>query len=97
LRESDRILRQICDRQKQKEQVPLLLKELKFIETVLLLSEEETLTAEQKKQRRHFVMKLQQLTGPLMAKGIEDTLFYVYYRLLSLNEVGETPVNSAFR
>ncbi|MEK0194507.1 malto-oligosyltrehalose synthase, partial [Microcoleus anatoxicus] len=90
LRESDRIYVKYAIA-KAKEQVPLLLKELKFIETVLLLSEEETLTAEQKKHRRHFVMKLQQLTGPLMAKGIEDTLLYVYYRLLSLNEVGGNP------
>ncbi len=74
-----------------KELVPRLLKELKFIETLLLLEEEETLTVEQKKERRHFVMKLQQLTGPLMAKGVEDTLLYVYYRLLSLNEVGGNP------
>jgi (1->4)-alpha-D-glucan 1-alpha-D-glucosylmutase len=90
LRESDRtyVKETIA---KAKEQIPLLLKELKFIETVLLLEEEETLTAEQKEQRRHFVMKLQQLTGPLMAKGIEDTLLYVYYRLLSLNEVGGNP------
>jgi (1->4)-alpha-D-glucan 1-alpha-D-glucosylmutase len=90
LRESDRtyVKETIA---KAKEQIPLLLKELKFIETVLLLEEEETLTAAQKEQRRHFVMKLQQLTGPLMAKGIEDTLLYVYYRLLSLNEVGGNP------
>jgi len=74
-----------------KELVPRLLKELKFIETLLLLEEEETLTVEQKKERRHFVMKLQQLTGPLMAKGVEDTLLYVFYRLLSLNEVGGNP------
>ncbi|MEG4013411.1 MULTISPECIES: malto-oligosyltrehalose synthase [unclassified Microcoleus] len=74
-----------------KELVPRLLKELKFIETLLLLEEEETLTVEQKEERRHFVMKLQQLTGPLMAKGVEDTLLYVYYRLLSLNEVGGNP------
>lgn len=90
LRESDRIYVKYAIA-KAKEQVPLLLKELKFIETVLLLEEEETLTAEQTKHRRHFVMKLQQLTGPLMAKGIEDTLLYVYYRLLSLNEVGGNP------
>jgi (1->4)-alpha-D-glucan 1-alpha-D-glucosylmutase len=36
-------------------------------------------------------MRLQQLTGPLMAKGIEDTLLYVYNRLISLNEVGGDP------
>ncbi|WP_341736219.1 malto-oligosyltrehalose synthase [Microcoleus sp. CAWBG640] len=90
LRESDRTY--VKDAiAKAKQQIPLLLKELNFIETILLLEAEETLTTEQKEQRRHFVMKLQQLTGPLMAKGIEDTLLYVYYRLLSLNEVGGNP------
>ena len=38
-----------------------------------------------------FVMKFQQLTGPVMAKGIEDTAFYVYNRLIALNEVGGDP------
>jgi (1->4)-alpha-D-glucan 1-alpha-D-glucosylmutase len=38
-----------------------------------------------------FVMKLQQFTGPVMAKGLEDTAFYVYNRLVSLNEVGGEP------
>lgn len=38
-----------------------------------------------------FVMKCQQLTGPVMAKGVEDTAFYVYNRLISLNEVGGDP------
>ena len=38
-----------------------------------------------------FVMKFQQLTGPVMAKGVEDTAFYVYNRLVSLNEVGGEP------
>ena len=36
-------------------------------------------------------MRFQQLTGPLMAKGLEDTTLYVYNRLLSLNEVGGDP------
>lgn len=40
---------------------------------------------------RQFVMKFQQLTGPVMAKGVEDTAFYIYNRLLSLNEVGGNP------
>jgi (1->4)-alpha-D-glucan 1-alpha-D-glucosylmutase len=35
-----------------------------------------------------FVMRFQQLTGPVMAKGLEDTAYYRYNRLLSLNEVG---------
>ncbi len=36
----------------------------------------------------HFALKFQQLTGPVMAKGVEDTTFYVYNRFLSSNEVG---------
>jgi len=41
-----------------------------------------------------FIMRLQQFSGPLMAKGIEDTALYSYYRLLSLNEVGSDPGGS---
>jgi (1->4)-alpha-D-glucan 1-alpha-D-glucosylmutase len=40
---------------------------------------------------REFVLRIQQLTGPAMAKGAEDTSFYRYVRLLSLNEVGGEP------
>jgi (1->4)-alpha-D-glucan 1-alpha-D-glucosylmutase len=36
-------------------------------------------------------LKFQQLTGPIMAKGVEDTVFYTYNRLVSLNEVGGAP------
>ncbi len=38
-----------------------------------------------------FVMRFQQLSGAVMAKGVEDTAFYRYARLLSLNEVGADP------
>jgi (1->4)-alpha-D-glucan 1-alpha-D-glucosylmutase len=38
-----------------------------------------------------FVTRLQQTTGPLMAKAVEDTLFYRYNRLVALNEVGGSP------
>src|SRR5205823_3837654 len=38
-----------------------------------------------------FVMKFQQTTGPIAAKGVEDTAFYVYNRLVALNEVGGEP------
>ncbi|MBW4469663.1 MAG: malto-oligosyltrehalose synthase [Stenomitos rutilans HA7619-LM2] len=74
-----------------KPQLPLLLRELEYIESILLRKDEDYLTDEQKVERLHFVMRMQQLTGPLMAKGIEDTLLYVYNRLLSLNEVGGNP------
>ncbi|HEY0797486.1 MAG TPA: malto-oligosyltrehalose synthase, partial [Acidisarcina sp.] len=36
----------------------------------------------------YFALKFQQLTGPVMAKGVEDTSFYVYNRFISSNEVG---------
>lgn len=39
----------------------------------------------------HFYKRLMQFSGPLMAKGVEDTLMYTYNRLLSRNEVGDSP------
>lgn len=47
-----------------------------------------------KKQGRgssEFVMRFQQLTGPVMAKGVEDTAFYCFNRFVALNEVGGNP------
>ena len=44
---------------------------------------------------RNFALKLQQFTGPLMAKSLEDTAFYRYPRLLALNEVGGEPADPA--
>ena len=61
-----------------------------FIEAVLLLHVTDN-PREQLDQRCHFAMKLQQLTGPVMAKGLEDTAFYRFNRLVSLNEVGGDP------
>ena len=40
---------------------------------------------------RRFAMKVQQFTGPIMAKSLEDTTFYRYFHLLALNEVGGDP------
>jgi len=45
------------------------------------------LNDEERREWLEFVMKFQQITGPVMAKGLEDTAFYVYNRLISLNEV----------
>ncbi|MGQ0751562.1 MAG: malto-oligosyltrehalose synthase [Betaproteobacteria bacterium] len=42
-------------------------------------------------QLRDFVMRFQQLTSAVAAKGMEDTAFYRYNRLVSLNEVGGNP------
>lgn len=70
---------------------PGLLNELDFIERFLLLRFEGDVYAEEKKGYMDFVMRFQQYTGPLMAKGFEDTTLYVYNRLLSLNDVGGNP------
>ncbi|UFX47249.1 malto-oligosyltrehalose synthase [Bradyrhizobium sp. 41S5] len=43
---------------------------------------------------RRFALKVQQFTGPMMAKSLEDTTFYRYHRLLALNEVGGDPAAS---
>src|SRR5690606_22295003 len=62
-----------------------------FIRDILLLKWPEDLDEEAGERRARFVMKLQQLTGPVMAKGVEDTAFYIFNRLISLNEVGGEP------
>ena len=70
---------------------PGLANELAFVRRFLLLEFDEHITVEEKERWLHFVMKFQQITGPLMAKGFEDTTFYVYNRFVSLNEVGGSP------
>lgn len=62
-----------------------------FIEKVLLLEFEKDTESDLFNEILKFTMKLQQYTGPLMAKGMEDTSFYRYNRLVSLNEVGGEP------
>jgi (1->4)-alpha-D-glucan 1-alpha-D-glucosylmutase len=62
-----------------------------FIGSLLLLEDPEGLSEEQIAERRNFVLRFQQLTGPVMAKGLEDTAFYRYFPLASLNEVGGDP------
>ena len=47
--------------------------------------------AAESRERLRFAMKLQQYTGPVQAKGLEDTSFYRYNVLVSLNEVGGDP------
>ena len=62
-----------------------------FIRDVLLQRYPETFGEEEKAEQLAFAGKFQQLTSPATAKGIEDTAFYVYNRLVSLNEVGGEP------
>ena len=42
-------------------------------------------------QPAEFIVRFQQTTPPVMAKGVEDTAFYRYLRLLALNDVGGDP------
>ena len=51
--------------------------------------------AHSKPRVRRFAFKVQQFTGPTMAKSLEDTAFYRYHKLLALNEVGGEPAAEA--
>ncbi len=62
-----------------------------FARDMILLKYPEGMADEDRAALRRFVGKFQQVTAPVMAKGLEDTAFYVYNRLLSLNEVGGDP------
>jgi (1->4)-alpha-D-glucan 1-alpha-D-glucosylmutase len=62
-----------------------------FVRDVLLLQVTDILDPEDQQAYLSFVMRFQQYTGPLTAKGLEDTAFYRYNRLVSLNEVGGDP------
>ncbi len=60
-----------------------------FIEDLLLVRADGT--DEQRREFARFTLRFQQVTGPVMAKAVEDTAFYRYGRLVCLNEVGGSP------
>ncbi len=62
-----------------------------FLRDTLLLRNRGAFRSDDHPALLAFVLKWQQVTGPVMAKGVEDTAFYVYNRLVSLNEVGGHP------
>ncbi len=59
-----------------------------FLQAVLTLDTDDSLSQQ---AYGEFALSFQQLTGPVTAKGAEDTAFYRYVRLLPLNEVGGDP------
>jgi (1->4)-alpha-D-glucan 1-alpha-D-glucosylmutase len=59
-----------------------------FLENTLLLNGRTG--SEIDPRELYFTLKFQQLTGPVMAKGVEDTAFYIYNRFISSNEVGSS-------
>ncbi len=65
-----------------------------FLRSILLLEGDDagTMMFGYRKQL-YFTLKFQQLTGPVMAKGLEDTACYVYNRFISENEVGGSPAD----
>jgi (1->4)-alpha-D-glucan 1-alpha-D-glucosylmutase len=62
-----------------------------FIRDLLLQRHPRSFTEDDRAAQLRFACKFQQLTSPVTAKGIEDTAFYIYNRLTSLNEVGGDP------
>ena len=62
-----------------------------FLREVLLNRKAIGRSSELKSRVAQFGMRLQQYTSPVAAKGMEDTAFYRYALLISLNEVGGTP------
>ena len=59
---------------------------LAFLSRILLLEVEG-------ESAHELAMRFQQTTGPVMAKGVEDTTFYIYNRFVALNEVGGDPAH----
>src|SRR5262245_51518327 len=62
-----------------------------WLEQVLTLVVPERAGAAERAERLDWVMRFQQITGPVTAKGFEDTALYRFNRLVSLNEVGGDP------
>ncbi len=65
---------------------------LDFLREVLLLEHGPDLDHREERARIAFVEQVQQFTGAVMAKGVEDTAFYQFNLLVSLNEVGAHPI-----
>jgi (1->4)-alpha-D-glucan 1-alpha-D-glucosylmutase len=62
-----------------------------WLQDVLTLKAPDGATGADIQERLDFVMRFQQITGPVTAKGFEDTALYRFNRLVSLNEVGGDP------
>ncbi len=67
-----------------------------FLKRVFLLAPSHDLE-KRKDQWLDFILRWQQFTGAVMAKGLEDTAFFVHHGLISLNEVGCNPLRKEIR
>jgi len=99
VRERDRAYIEAAVEKAKRRNLAIGLSVFDFVKDILLLKDLENLedqTCSERNRRdrneqRDFVMRFQQLTGPVMARGLEDTALYIYNRLISLNEVGGHP------
>ncbi len=91
LREADRRYIEIAVRRATARNPLLSRRVFRFIRDMLFLESPELFTDTDRAEQRRFAGKFQQVTAPVTAKGVEDTAFYVYNRLASLNEVGGEP------
>jgi (1->4)-alpha-D-glucan 1-alpha-D-glucosylmutase len=66
---------------------------LELVRDLLLGREAGTASRIDEDARHELIVRFQQTCGPVMAKGIEDTAFYRWFRLSSLNEVGGDPAH----
>ena len=88
---SQQIIRQTFEEAAQR--APDLQEQLARLQSIWQVEEKDP---EMNKRRLIFQKRLMQFTGPLMAKGVEDTTFYVYNALLGHNEVGDTPAKDHY-
>lgn len=71
-----------------RERRPALAGEIELVARFLLPRSDDGVSREERSRRLDFIHRLQQLSGPLMAKGYEDTALYTFNRFLAVNEVG---------
>ncbi len=88
---ADRAVVEVAVREARRRGPGLPVQALAFLRRVLLLDFPPAITRHQRNEWLGFVLHWQQMTGPVAAKGVEDTALYVYNRLVSLNEVGADP------
>ena len=62
-----------------------------FMRALMLAAPPASASAEHAQEYRAYAMRFQQFTAPVTAKGVEDTAFYRFNRLVALNEVGGDP------
>jgi (1->4)-alpha-D-glucan 1-alpha-D-glucosylmutase len=91
IEERDRRVIEVAVREAKRRNRAIEPRSIDFVRDVLLQREWEAGSETLTEAQCRFAMKFQQLSGPVMAKGLEDTAFYRYSRLVALNEVGGDP------